>query len=209
VGVMADFNQESLHAPIKPLAFSSNLTYSFTLQVGLKPQQKGGSWKSSIASIEKLFKQMYPEEDFQYDFVDETIAKFYKTEQDISSLLKWSTGLAIFISCMGLLGLVMYTTNLRIKEIGIRKVLGATVTQIVSILSKDFIRLVIIASLIAVPLSWWAMNQWLENFAYKTTISWWVFVLSTLFMILIALITLGIQTIRAASANPVESLRSE
>jgi ABC-type antimicrobial peptide transport system permease subunit len=209
VGVMADFNQESLHAPIKPLAFSSNLTYSFTLQVGLKPQQKGGSWKSSIASIEKLFKQMYPEEDFQYDFVDETIAKFYKTEQDISSLLKWSTGLAIFISCMGLLGLVMYTTSLRIKEIGIRKVLGATVTQIVSILSKDFIRLVIIASLIAVPLSWWAMNQWLENFAYKTTISWWVFVLSTLFMILIALITLGIQTIRAASANPVESLRSE
>jgi hypothetical protein len=209
VGVMADFNQESLHAPIKPLAFSSNLSYSFALMVGLKPQQAPGSWKTSIAAIEKKFKEMYPEEDFEYAFVDENIAKFYKSEQDISSLLKWSTGLAIFISCMGLLGLVMYTTNLRIKEIGIRKVLGATATQIVSILSKDFIRLVIIASLIAVPISWWAMNKWLENFAYKTPVKWWVFVLSTLFMTLIALITLSIQTIRAANANPVESLRSE
>jgi ABC-type antimicrobial peptide transport system permease subunit len=110
---------------------------------------------------------------------------------------------------MGLLGLVMYTTNLRIKEIGIRKVLGASVSHIVSILSKDFLRLVLVASLIAVPLSWWAMNKWLENFAYKTAVSWWVFVLSTLFMLVIALVTLSIQTIRAASANPVDSLRSE
>jgi putative ABC transport system permease protein len=141
--------------------------------------------------------------------VDESIAKFYKSEQNISHLLQWSTGLAIFISCMGLLGLVMYTTNLRIKEIGIRKMLGASVSHIVSILSKDFLRLVLIASLTAIPLSWLAMNKWLENFAYKTTMNWWVFVLSTLFMILIALITLSIQTIRAASANPVDSLRTE
>jgi len=103
----------------------------------------------------------------------------------------------------------MYTTNLRKKEIGIRKVLGASVSHIVSILSKDFIRLVLIASLIAIPLSWWAMQKWLENFAYKTIINWWIFALSTLFMMSIALITLSIQTIRAASANPVESLRSE
>jgi len=209
VGVLADFNQESLHAPVKPLAFSSEMRNSFTIHIALKPQQTPGSWKASTAAIEKNFKKYFPEDDYDYAFVDENIAKFYKSEQDISHLLQWSTGLAIFISCMGLLGLVMYTTNLRIKEIGIRKVLGASVTHIVSILSKDFLRLVFIASLIAVPLSWWAMNKWLENFAYKTAMSWWVFVLSTLFMMLVALITLSIQTIRAASANPVDSLRSE
>jgi ABC-type antimicrobial peptide transport system permease subunit len=159
--------------------------------------------------MEKEFKKIYPEEDFHYAFVDESIADFYKSEQDISRLLTWSTGLAIFISCMGLLGLAIYTTNQRTKEIGVRKVLGASVTQIVSILSKEFIRLVGIASLIAIPLSWWAMHKWLENFAYKTTLSWWVFLLGTLVMMVIALITLSIQTIRAAKANPVESLRTE
>src|SRR5450432_726952 len=209
VGVLGDFNQESLHAPVKPLAFSSELQNSFSIHIALKPQITMGSWKASIASVEKAFKKYFPEEDFEYAFVDENIAKFYKSEQDISHLLQWSTGLTVFISCMGLLGLVMYTTNLRIKEIGIRKVLGASVSHIVSILSKDFLRLVLIASLIAVPLSWWAMNKWLENFAYKTIINWWIFALSTLFMMSIALITLSIQTIRAASANPVESLRSE
>ena len=209
VGVLADFNQESLHAPVKPLAFSTEMRNSFSLHIALKPQQTAGSWKTTIAEVEKAFKKYFPEEDFKYAFVDESIAKFYKSEQDISHLLQWSTGLAIFISCMGLLGLVMYTTNLRIKEIGIRKVLGASVSHIVSIFSKDFLSLVFIASLIAIPLSWWAMNKWLENFAYKTSLSWWVFVLSTLLMMLVALITLSIQTIRAASANPVESLRSE
>jgi putative ABC transport system permease protein len=209
VGVISDFNQESLHTSIVPLAFTSETNLSFQIHIALRPQQSTGSWKSTIAEIQKSFKGYFPEEDFDYDFVDENIAKFYKSEQDISHLLQWSTGLAIFISCMGLLGLVIYTTNQRIKEIGIRKVLGASIGNIVSILSKDFVRLVLIASLIAIPLSWWAMNKWLENFAYQTPINWWLFVLSTLFMMGIALITLSIQTIRAASANPVECLRSE
>jgi putative ABC transport system permease protein len=209
VGVMADFNQESLHAFVKPLAFSSETKYCFRIHVALKPQVNPGSWKSTIAGIGTSFKKYFPEEDFSCEFVDDSIAKFYQSEQDISHLLEWSTGLAIFISCMGLLGLVMYTTNLRTKEIGIRKVLGASVSHIVSILSKDFIRLVLVASLIAIPLSWWAMHRWLQDFAYETPVSWWLFVLSTLSMMLIALITLSIQTIRAASANPVESLRSE
>jgi putative ABC transport system permease protein len=209
VGVISDFNQESLHSSIKPLAFTSATNISFQIHVALRPQQSAGSWKTTIAAIQKSFKGYFPEEDFNYDFVDENIAKFYKSEQDISHLLQWSTGLAIFISCMGLLGLVMYTTNLRIKEIGIRKVLGASIGNIVTILSKDFVRLVLIASLIAIPLSWWAMNRWLENFAYKTSINWWLFAGSTLFMMIVALITLSIQTVRAASANPVTSLRSE
>ena len=110
---------------------------------------------------------------------------------------------------MGLLGLVIFTTNLRTKEIGVRKVLGASVSQIVSILSKDFVTLVLIAFVIAMLLAWWAMHKWLENFAYRTTINWWVFLLSGAIMMVIALITLSIQTIRAANANPVNSLRNE
>jgi ABC-type antimicrobial peptide transport system permease subunit len=209
VGVLADFNQESLHAPVKPLAFSSDMNNSFSIHIALRPQRNAGAWKASITEIGKAFRSYFPEEDFDYVFVDESIAKFYKSEQDVSHLLQWATGLAVFISCMGLLGLVMFTTNQRIKEIGIRKVLGASVGHIVSILSKDFLRLVLFASVIAIPLSWWAMNKWLEDFAYKTDLSWWVFVLSTLLMMLIAVFTLSIQTIRAANANPVKSLRTE
>jgi len=210
VGVMADFNQESLHATVKPMTFSSEMGNSFELHIALKPENgQTGVWKTTIASVEKAFRELYPEDDFSYAFLDESIAKFYKSEQNLSSLLKWATGLAIFISCMGLLGLVIYTTNQRTKEIGVRKVLGASVTQIVSLISKDFIQLVLLASILAIPLSWWAMHKWLENFAYKTTVSWWVFVLSALFMMAIALLTLSIQTIRAASINPVDSLRAE
>jgi putative ABC transport system permease protein len=210
IGVMSDFNQESLHSPIKPMVFSSEMGNSWELHIAMKQNDaQGNSWKATIASIGKAYKEIFPESDFSYEFLDESIAKFYKSEQDVSGLLKWATGLAIFISCMGLLGLVMFTTNQRTKEIGVRKVLGASVGQIVSILSKDFLRLVLIASVIAVPLTWWAMNKWLENFAFKTTVSWWVFVLSAVFMMLVALFTLGFQTIRAASANPVESLRTE
>jgi putative ABC transport system permease protein len=210
VGVMADFNQESLRAQVKPMAFSSEMGNSFELHIALSRQDpQANSWKTTIALIEQAFKKMYPEDDFSYQFLDESIAKFYKSEQNLSRLLKWATGLAIFISCMGLLGLVIYTTNQRTKEIGIRKVLGASIAQIVSILSKDFVRLVLIASFIAIPLSWWAMNKWLDNFAYKTPVSWWVFFASVLFMVGMALITLSVQTIRAASANPADSLRTE
>ncbi|HLY68701.1 MAG TPA: FtsX-like permease family protein, partial [Puia sp.] len=210
VGVMADFNQQSLHELIKPLVFSSNLKYSYTFHIALKPQDTEGTlWKNTIAKIENAFKRNYPEEEFNYQFFDESIAKFYKSEQDISRLLKWATGLAIFISCMGLLGLVIYTTNQRTKEIGVRKVLGASVSHIVSLLSKDFVLLVAIAFVMAAPLSWWAMNSWLQNFAYRTSINWWVFAGSGLAMIIIALITLSIQTIKAAMVNPVKSLRTE
>ena len=210
VGVMADFNQQSLHETVKPLVFTSQNKYSSTFHIALKPQNADGTlWKNTIAKIETAFKKNYPEEEFNYEFVDESIAKFYKSEQDLSHLLKWATGLAIFISCIGLLGLVIYTTNLRTKEIGVRKVLGASVSNIVSLLSKDFVLLVMIAFVIAAPLTWWAMHKWLENFAYRTSINWWVFVVSGISMIIIALITLSIQTIKAAMANPVKSLRTE
>jgi putative ABC transport system permease protein len=210
VGVMADFNQESLHSPVKPLAFSSEIGNSWILHIALKTgETQAQTWKTTLASIEKSYKEFFPDEDFSYKFLDESIAKFYTSEQNLSSLLKWATGLAVFISCMGLLGLVIYTTNQRTKEIGVRKVLGASVSNIVSILSRDFVLLVLIASFIAIPLTWWAMHKWLENFAYQTPVSWWVFGLSVLLMLAVALLTLSIQTIRAANANPVDSLRTE
>ena len=210
VGVMADFNQESLHTPVKPMVFASDMGNYYLLHIALKNGvDQAKTWKSTIASIEKNYKEMFPEEDFSYGFVDESIAKFYKADQNLSHLLTWAAGLAILISCMGLLGLVMYTTSLRTKEIGVRKVLGASIGQILSILSKEFIQLVLVASLLAIPVAWWAMNKWLSDFAYRAPVAWWVFAISIVGMIIIALFTLSIQTIRAAAANPVDSLRAE
>jgi putative ABC transport system permease protein len=210
VGVVADFHQRSLHESIKPLAIANATSRALTINILLHPQNSSGTaWSATIKEMEKAWKAMYPEEEFQYSFFDEQIAKFYKNEQQVSTLLTWATGLTIFISCLGLLGLVMYTTAYRVKEIGVRKVLGATVTQLVTLLSKDFIVLVILAFFIATPLAWLAMHQWLNNFAYRTGVSIGVFGLSAVMMILIALITVGLQTIRAALANPVNSLRSE
>jgi putative ABC transport system permease protein len=208
VGVMKDFHAHPLSYKIAPMVFCQNIGNSHEMIVSLKPEQMN-NWKEVIAKIKTVFIKTYPLENFDYSFFDEDIANAYGEQQNISSLLKWATGLTVFISCLGLLGLVIYTTNNRVKEIGVRKVLGASVTQIVSILSKDFIKLVAIAFFIATPLAWWALHKWLDDFAFKTEISWWVFVISGLGMIAIALITLSVQTIRAAMANPVNSLRSE
>jgi len=210
VGVLADIHTKSLHMPIQPLAFSSEAKNHSTFHIALEPKgQNTDNWKKTITAIESAWKEVYPEEDFNYSFFDESIAKFYKKEQDTANLLNWSTALAVFISCLGLLGLVIYTTTQRTKEIGVRKVLGASVTQIVSLLSKDFVQLVLLAFVIAAPIAWWAMKKWLEDFAYRTSISWWIFGLSGMAMVVIAWLTLSIQTIRSASANPVKSLRTE
>jgi hypothetical protein len=210
VGVLKDFHTKSTHDPIKPLAFSSARKQSFAVHIALRSQAGSpGSWKEGLAKIEKEFKILYPDNDFTYVFFDATIAAFYKREQDISRLLKWSAGLCIFISCLGLLGLVIYITNTRTKEIGVRKVLGASVVQIVSLLSKDLLSLVLVAFVIATPLAWLAMNNWLQDFAYRTNISWWVFAACGISMLTIALILLSIRTVRAALTNPVKSLRTE
>jgi len=209
-GVVADFNQHSLHDPIKPLIIANGVERARTINIALMPQNADGTaWKSTIVQIEKAWKEIFPDDDFDYKFYDEDIAKYYDDEQHISSLLMWATGLAVFISCLGLLGLVIYTTTQRTKEIGVRKVLGASVSQIVTMISKDFLLLIVIAFIIAAPLAWFGMHQWLQNFAYRTDISWWVFALGVAVMIVIALLTLGFQTIKAAIANPVKSLRTE
>jgi ABC-type antimicrobial peptide transport system permease subunit len=208
VGVMKDFHDQSTHALISPIVFGGSKGSTFHIK--LKPDNTDGTaWKKTISQIQKAFRQIYPDEDFNYKFLDDTIAKFYESEQHTASLLQWATGLAIFISCLGLFGLVIYTTNTRTKEIGVRKILGASVANIVSLLSKDFVQLVLIAFIIAAPIAWWATYKWLQDFVYRTTMSWWIFLLSGLAMLLIALITVSMQTIKTAIANPVRSLRSE
>jgi putative ABC transport system permease protein len=210
VGVVADFFPRSLREPIKPLVIANGTKRENVINIKLQPRTADGSnWPASIAAIEKSFRAVYPNDDFDYQFVDDTIAKFYTAEQNVSRLLAWATGLTIFISCLGLLGLVIYITNQRTKEIGIRKVIGATVSNLIFLLSRDFLKLIGLAILIAVPISWWGSRKWLENFAYKTELSWWIFAAGGGILLFIALIILCIRTLRAAMANPVESLRTE
>jgi putative ABC transport system permease protein len=210
IGVVADFHQKSLHDPIAPLVIAASTSQEITVNLALVPQGRGGvSWKATLAGMAKAWSEVYPETDFEYEFQDETIAKYYKAEQDISRLLGWATGLIIFISCLGLLGLVIYTTNQRRKEIGIRKIIGASVAQLIALLSADFLRLIGLAFLITVPIAWWGTHKWLENFAYRTELSWWLFLAGGGIMLLIAFIILLIRTFQAAVANPVNSLRTE
>lgn len=209
VGVMRDFHEQSLHNTIGPMVFSCFNQRSSMLHVALRPQQQSAvPWSATIAQLADNYKHIYPESDFSFSFYDETIARFYAQEQRMSTLLEWATGLAIFISCLGLLGLATFIAESRTREIGIRKLLGASVSRIVALLSKDFLVIAGLAFLIAVPAGWWATHRWLEGFAYKATLSWWLFALSGLTMMLVTAATLGLQTIKAASANPVKSLRT-
>src|SRR6185437_13896294 len=202
VGVMADFHEESMHKVISPVAFVSRAGGVF--HVRLKAVNA-----AILDKLQKAFKEVSPDTDWEYVFVEDVVANWYKTEQNTMYLLYWATGLTILISCLGLLGLVIYTTNTRTKEIGIRKVLGAGLNNIITTLSGEFIRLVILASVITVPFAWWAANLWLQDFAYRTPINAWIFLGGGAGLLVVALITLSIQTIRAATANPINSLRTE
>lgn len=211
VGVVADFHQASLHAPIKPMAiYPQDPRYEGTMHIALKPETTGGNeWKTAIAAMEKDWKEIFPDDDFQCSFFDQSIAKMYTADQHISTLLTWATGISIFISCLGLFGLAIYTTNQRTKEIGVRKVLGASVSQIVLMLSREMVMLILLAFVLASAVAWYSMNKWMQGFADRTTISWWIFALSGMGMLITALLTSGFQTVRAAMTNPVKSLRSE
>ena len=213
VGVMEDFNQHSLKYGVAPMAFtggSNNGKWTQFRTIHFKLNSlDSGDWPSTISDVETIWKDLYPESDFEYSFMDDTVKKFYESEQKTSMLLQWATGLAILISCLGLFGLVIHTTERRTKEIGIRKILGANLFQLNFLLSKDFLKLVLIAFLIATPIAWYGLNQWLEGFANKTTLSWWIFALSGLSMIVISLLIMTIKTINSANTNPVKSLRTE
>ena len=214
VGVMADFFQRSLKSNIKPMAFRGDWnrpdwSQFQGLHLALQNESSEGL-KTTLSKIENAYKSVYTEiDDYRVEFLDESIQNFYNRERKMSKLLNWATGLSILISCLGLLGLVIYTTNRRVKEIGVRKVLGASLFQINTILCKEFLILVAIAFVIAAPIAWYGINNWLQDFAYKTSIGFWVFLVSGLAMIFFALIVISVKTLQAANANPVDSLRSE
>ena len=212
-GVVADFYYRSLHSPIQPLVIvdrRDNGYFSRNLHIALKPQSDAGhDWQTALAAMQSSFSRIYPDDEFEYGFFDEAIARFYDSERRTAALLSWATGLSILISCLGLLGLAIYTTNQRTKEIGIRKVLGASVTQIVGLLSIEIVWLIGLAFLIITPVAAWAMHQWMQSFADRTSVSWWIFALSGGGMLLLALLTAGFQTIKAAKVNLVVSLKSE
>jgi putative ABC transport system permease protein len=168
-----------------------------------------GRTKEALASLEKVYKNINPNFAFAYQFADEEYAKLYSSEQLISRLSILFSVLAILISCMGLLGLVMFSAEQRVKEISMRKVLGASFSQIITLFSTDFIKLIVIAFCIAGPLAWFAMNNWLQDFAYKIPLSWWIFVLAGVAAIFIALLTIGMQALKAARTNPVDNLRGD
>jgi putative ABC transport system permease protein len=210
VGVFQNFIQGSLHNEIMPLVMFNDPKMELTFNVALKPQNAEGTvWKSAIAKIGESFKKIYPDTDLEIHFLDQSIAQYYTAEQNLSKLLIWATGLAIVISCLGLFGLVIYTTNQRTKEIGIRKVVGASIPQIITLLSKDFLKLVLLAFIIAIPIVWLAANKWLQNYAFKIDLSVWLFIIGGIIMLLPALVILLLRTYKAASLNPVESLKSE
>ena len=152
---------------------------------------------------------MAPGQPFDYSFMDEDFNNLYKTEQRTGKIFITFAVLAILIASLGLFGLITYAAEQRAKEIGIRKVLGANATQLVKLLSKDFLLLIVIAALVAFPVAWWAMNKWLSDFAYRTSISWWVFAIAAIVSIVIAFVTISTQAVKAALMNPVQSLRTE
>jgi ABC-type antimicrobial peptide transport system permease subunit len=164
---------------------------------------------SSMQSIKKIWEQTFPNNVYEYRFLDDKVASFYKQENQLSQLYKIFAAIAIFLSCLGLYGLASFMAVQRIKEVGIRKVLGATAGNIVYLFSKEFIILISIAFLIATPLAWYFMNKWLQDYAYRINISWWLFAAGGLAAIIIALATISFQAIKAAVANPVKSLRTE
>ncbi|MEA5256972.1 FtsX-like permease family protein [Arcicella aquatica] len=212
VGVVADFHLQPLHKAIQPLYMMSENKYETAFNVKVRSKgQSSTDFKAVLAKIQKAYKEVYPNsyEEFSPTFFDESIAKFYEKEERFAKILNTATGIAILISCMGLFGLVAFTTQQRTKEIGIRKVLGASVSQIVKLLSKDFLKLVILGIVIASPIAYWAMNKWLQDFAYRVDISWWIFALAAIASIIIALISVSYQSIKAALMNPVKSLRAE
>ena len=204
IGVVKDFNFSSMHNKIGPLTIALGKNYG---DIVLRINTQHTS--SLIAQAESEWKNMAPGQAFSYSFLDANYNNMYKAEQRTGKLFSTFALFAILIACLGLLGLVTFAAEQRTKEIGVRKVLGSSVGGIVAMLSKDFTKLVLIASVIAFPVSWWAMSKWLQSFAYRVDISWWVFVVAGVAAILIALITVSFQAIKAALANPVKSLRSE
>jgi ABC-type antimicrobial peptide transport system permease subunit len=206
VGVVKDFILRSPYDPVWPMLIggpAGRLRMMHVKLSGHKPVAE------NMAKIEQVFKQYNPAYPFEYQFVDEDYASKFREEQKMGLLVTWFAGLTIFISCMGLFALVAYMAETRRKEIGIRKVLGASVGDVMTLLSKEFLILALISVAVASPIAWWVMNQWLAGYAYRTNIPWWLFVAVGCISVGIALLTAGFQAFKAATADPVKSIKSE
>lgn len=205
VGVVEDFNSHSLHQELEPITMTTRKELYYVAGIKIHPE----NMNATTTSIQKLFDRTFPEQVFDGQYFDESIAEFYRDENRFSLTCKGFAVLAIFISCLGLFGLASLIAVQKTKEIGIRKVLGASVGSVVGLLSRDFLILVLIAFALAAPLAWWGMNRWLEDFVYRVNIGWYLFAITGALAIVVALAAIGFQAVRAALANPVESLRSE
>jgi putative ABC transport system permease protein len=206
IAVLKDYHTHSLHEPIKPVMIDVKEYEDFGVVI---VRTQPGKTKAALVSLAKVYKDINPDYPFAFQFLDEEYRKLYNSELIISKLSVLFATLAILISCLGLLGLVMFASEQRFKEIGIRKVLGASLGQIITLFSKDFLQLILLAFLIAAPLAWYFLHRWLQDFAYKIVLSWWIFALAGGISILIALLTMSYQALKAATANPVKSLRAE
>jgi ABC-type antimicrobial peptide transport system permease subunit len=207
VGVVNDYVYGNMYGQPDPVGFMwLPPQYASIMYVRIKPQ---GNTEQALAKIEAVMKKNNPAYPFEYKFVDDQFNQMFLSEMLVSKLSRVFAALAIIISCLGLFGLAAYTAERRTKEIGIRKVLGASVEGLTALLSKDFIKLVTTSCIIAFPVAWWIMQNWLQDYAYRIQISWWIFLAAGFLAILIALITVSFQAIKAAIANPVKSLRTE
>ena len=210
VGIVKDFHSDDMHQKIRPFIFSTEAGTATQLSVKFSSAgYSAGQVKTLMANMASVFKKIYPGMVFQSRFFDQSLEALYTQERQTSQILNIAMGIAIFISCMGLFGLAAFTANQRTREIGIRKVLGAGVPQLVSLLSREFIVLVGLSTVIAAPVAGWAMHSWLQDYAYRASMPWWIYVMAGVAAAMIALLTVSFQAIRAARANPVESLRSE
>jgi len=207
VGVIKDFHMKSLHEQIEPIMIANEASDFSCLNI--RVSNKENALKSGIEKIQEAWKKIYPDVPLKYYFLDETIKNYYQSEQRISKLINAATTMAIVISCLGLFGLASYMASQRRKEIGIRKVLGASIKQVVALLSFEFLTLVLIAFVVALPIAWYSADVWLTAFPYRASVSVWMFLVTAVVASVVAMITVGYQTVRAAGANPVESLRTE
>ena len=206
IGVMKDYNFKSLHTPIGPAFSRFKSPWPFLI---INVKIKETNIPKTIAIIKEKFQKLVPDQPFSYTFLEDELAAQYESEKRWNNIIMYASILAILIACSGLFGLTLLTVARRTKEIAIRKVNGASISSIVFLLSKQFAFLVLLSNIIAWPIAWYVMNRWLQNFAYRINIGWWMFVLAGVLALLIALLTVSYQAIKAARANPVESLRYE
>ncbi len=210
VGVVADFHPGSFHELIAPLIIGHFPDQERDLGIRFATTGENvGDLHAALTAIGKIWKDVYPDHEFSYSFLDEQVASMYENDQKTAKLVRAATLITIFISCLGLFGLVLFTAQRKTKEIAIRKTIGASVANIVTMLCKEFVSLICVAIVVASPVAWWVMHRWLDGFAYRLPISWWIFVLAGAMAIVLALLTVSFRAIKAALVNPARSLRAD